>query len=509
MKKSICCFYKPADSTLSFGASLSKRRIQWQLKRSICGFFLLSLAFFTPAQAQTDDLAIGTEPAIRVDTPLPNKDAPTSSVPSFARPEALFADPGGLTSWLRRRGIAFLLDNTNEFAGALTKPAQGEKFRSYRQGASNAGQYATSLNIDWETLAGLKGLSTHMITVGRYGTTANRMFGDWLNHSSEDYGGAGNVVVHLVMLYAEENLFGKRLAIAGGRMAQLSDFAASELFCNFMNNSMCGRPKGISDSNYFAGYPAATWAFRVRGRPARDVYVQAGVYFAENGVYQVAQHRTGFKFNGANIVGHVVPVEAGWEPKAGRSHSLPGHYKIGAALQDVPTADTYRDSTGKPYVLTGAKAAQHQYSWSSWLMLDQQLLRYRKTQKDSGITALGGVVYNDPRTALRDYQVYFALLNRGFWRSRPYDTLGLAFTYTHIAKNVQKTEALLQSTHQATINHATGIQRHASILELNYAVHVMRGVIFQPVFQYYFRPNGQGNLPDAAMLGFKSHIEIF
>lgn len=148
-----------------------------------------------------------------------------------------------MTSWLRRRGIAFLFANTNEFAGAITKPARGEKFRTYRQGASNAGQYAASLNIDWEMLAGLKGLATHMITTGRYGTTANRMFGDWLNHSSEDYGGAGNVAVHLVMLYAEENLFGNRLAIAGGRMAELSDFAASELFCNFMNGSICGRPK--------------------------------------------------------------------------------------------------------------------------------------------------------------------------------------------------------------------------------------------------------------------------
>lgn len=470
---------------------------------------LFSFSVFDSAHAQTEDLNIGSEPTIRVDTPLPEKTVHLSSVPPFSRPEAVFADPGGMTSWLRRHGIAFLLDNTNEFAGAVTKPARGEQFRSYRQGASNAGQYATSLNIDWETLAGLKGLATHMITVGRYGTTANRMFGDWLNHSSEDYGGGGNVAVHLVMLYAEETLLNNRLAIAGGRMAQLSDFAASELFCNFMNNSMCGRPKGISDSNYFAGYPAATWAFRVRGRPTRSIYVQTGVYFAENGVYQVAQHRTGFKFNGANIVGHVVPVEAGWEPKLGRSHSLAGHYKIGAALQDVPVPDTYRDITGKPYVLTGAKAAQHQYSWSSWLMMDQQLMRYHKAQKDSGLTALAGLVYNDPRTALRDYEVYLAMLSRGFWSSRPYDTFGIAFTYTHIAPNVQRTEALLRQTIHPMINHATGVQRHASTLEVNYSIHVMRGVIFQPVFQYYFRPNGQGNLPDAAMLGFKSHIEIF
>lgn len=509
MEKLAYSFWSFLHKIPFFDVIWSQHVKKWSSALTLFFVFIFSFLFLTPAYAQTDDQELRNEPAIRVDTPLPDKGSPPSTVPPFARPEAVFSDPGGMTSWLRRRGIAFLFANTNEFAGAITKPARGEKFRTYRQGASNAGQYAASLNIDWEMLAGLKGLATHMITTGRYGTTANRMFGDWLNHSSEDYGGAGNVAVHLVMLYAEENLFGNRLAIAGGRMAELSDFAASELFCNFMNGSICGRPKGISDSSYYPGYPAATWAFRVRGRPTRDVYVQTGVYFAEDGIYQVAQHRTGFKFNGANIVGHVVPVEVGWEPRAGRSHSLPGHYKIGAALQDVSVADTYRDTSGKPYVLTGAQPARRQYSWSSWLMLDQQLLRYRKSQKNSGITALGGLIYNDPHTALRDYEIYGALINRGFWRNRPYDTIGIAFSYTHIAKNVQKTEALLQSQNQTMINHATGIQRHTSVLEVNYAIHVMRGVIFQPVFEYYFRPNGQGNLPDAAMLGFKSHIEIF
>lgn len=58
-------------------------------------------------------------------------------------------------------------------------------------------------------------------------------------------------------------------------------------------------------------------------------------------------------------------------------------------------------------------------------------------------------------------------------------------------------------------DHATGVQRHAAVFEVNYAIHVYRGVIFQPLLEYFFRPNGQGNLRDAALLGFKSHIEIF
>ncbi|WP_323989358.1 carbohydrate porin [Nguyenibacter sp. L1] len=460
-----------------------------------------------PAAAQVMDNDIGAAPMQRVSTPEPAHVSLAPVVPPFSHPEAIFPNPFGLTKWLRDRGVNVLLDNTNEFAGAITPPTRGttKGFVNYRQGASNAGQYAAELDIDWNRLAGLRGFATHMITVGRYGTTANRMFGDWLNHASEDYGGGGNVVVHLVYAYGEETLFGGRLAIAAGRMAEISDFAASPLFCNFQNGSFCGRPKGITDTNYAAGYPASTWGFRVRGRPTHTIYAQTGVYPIENGIYSVAQHRTGFKFNGANIIGYTAPVEMGWEPVFAHG-TLPGHYKLGGSLFSTPQNDNLFDIAGRPYALTRARPRQHAASWSSWAMFDQRLVHY--ADPASGLTALWGVVYNDPHTSLREYVAYAGLLNRGFIQSRPFDTLGVALTYTKIANGVTMTEEDLLRQGAALPNHATGVQRHAMVLEANYAIHVMRGVIFTPLFEYYFRPNAQGNLRDAALLGFKSHVEF-
>jgi porin len=46
------------------------------------------------------------------------------------------------------------------------------------------------------------------------------------------------------------------------------------------------------------------------------------------------------------------------------------------------------------------------------------------------------------------------------------------------------------------------------ILELNYNVHVYRGVDFRPGFQYIVRPNAQANIRDAAVFGFKIHVEF-
>lgn len=461
------------------------------------------------AYGQTMEQELINSYSIRVNTPLTEKTVTRTGpiVPPFPNPEVLLPDFYGWNHWLRDQGVAFMADNTNEYAGAITSPTPG--FVNYRQGSSNAGQYSLRLDMDWSKLAGIPGLATHVITVGRYGTTANRMFGDWLNHSSEDYGGGGNVVVHLVMAYAEETLLGGRVSLAAGRMAQMSDFAASNLFCNFMNNSMCGRPKAATDSAYYAGYPASVWAFRARGRPMEEMYLQAGIYFAEEGIYQVYQHRTGFKWNGSNIVGQIFPVEAGWEPRFGKKGDLPGHYKLGFSYENVRRPDSLYDVNDGLYPLTGLAQKQRAGSYSTWLMTDQKILTYPGGKKDSGVTMLLGAIYNALHTALRDYEVYGAIINRGFWDERPYDTIGLAFTYTHITPSVQRAETLLRSLGKNLPNHATGIQRHTKVLELNYACHILPGVNIQPVFLYYFRPNGQGNLKDAAMLGVRTHINFF
>lgn len=472
-------------------------------------FFFFSIPL---AQAQVLDEIIGNEPLLRVDTPLPAHGGYTTSVPPFDRPEALFPHGFGMTDWLRQRGIAFLLDNTNEFAGAITPPTKNypnsQHFAPYKQGASNAGQYAASLNINWEQLIGLRGFSTHSIIVGRYGTTANRMFGDWLNHASEDYGGGGNVVVHLVMAYGEETLFGGRLSIAAGRMAEMSDFQNSPFFCNFQNGSICGRPKAATDSSFVSGYPASVWAGRIRVRPSRLLYIQTGLYAGENGIYKNEQHRTGFKFNGGNINGFRLPLEIGWEPIFGKNH--PGHYKIGGVMMTAPSPDNYFDEEGQPYALTQGGPRTRHDGYGAWFMADQHILNHYNSNK-RGITLLGGFLYNDKRIALREWEAYGALIDRGIFRSRPFDTFGLAFTYEKIAPGVQATETMMLDTQQFSHlpNRATGVQRNAAVLEVNYAIHVYRGVIFQPLLEYFFRPNGQGNLRDAALLGFKSHIEIF
>ncbi|OUI81544.1 porin [Gluconobacter sp. DsW_056] len=445
-------------------------------------------------------------PSERVNTPLNQIYFGNEWVPPLPRPEALLVDPFGWNTWLRDRGIALTMDTTNEFSGAITSPTPGY---GLKQGSSNAGQYSLENDIDWEKLANVRGFSTHALVVGRYGIPASRMFGDNLNPSSEIYGAGGNVVVHLVYAYAEETIAKGRVDLAGGRIPFLNDFSSNPLYCTFQNNAFCGNPKASSDNTTHSSYPDASWAFRVRTRPTISTYIQTGVYFAQAGIYGNTQFRTGFKFNGADIHGEAIPVEAGWEPLFGKD-KLPGHYKVGYAIDNAPHKDNYYDVNGQPYAISGLPARTVNYSWSAWVLADQMVLRHHvKGNADAGLILLGGMYANSPRTQLRGQQYFAGLIDTGFWAARPLDTIGINFSYVRVAKNATATERLQALYGMPLMAGSLTPQTFGEVLEATYRIHVMRGVTFAPDFQYYFRPGAQKALKDAAMLGFKSHIQFF
>jgi porin len=425
--------------------------------------------------------------------PLP----PTQAID--AKPvEHAFGDWDGLQPSLTAQGINIQLDALTEFAGNV---AGGVK-----QGATFANQIGLSNDINWERLAGLVGLSTHVIMVNRSGSSDSQLFGDHLLPVQEIYGSGGDVVVHLVSAYAQETLLQGRLDVAMGRMNVENDFASSALYCGFLNNGLCGDPKALPGGDIgHSAYPDAVWAARLKVRPTASTYVTAGVYEVNQGLYNYENFRSGFKFDTSQDSGVYLPVQLGWEPVFGAA-KLPGHYAVGFGYD---TSSGYKDfgnvlaTDGVPGFSARTRTGNTQF----WALADQMLLRQGDGDA-AGLIVLAGFVHNDPNNTVYAEQYFAGLLDTGFWQARPQDAVGLLVLHNTISGRLGNVEGVEQALDLPYSNSATGIQTRETVLEANYDIHVMRGVHFQPDFQYVFRPNGQANIPDAVALGFRARISF-
>jgi porin len=342
------------------------------------------------AWAQPIDKTVGTDPALTAVTAA----SPPSVVANLPPTQAIDALPtvnllgdwDGLQPWLLMRGINVQLDALTEFAGNTSGGT--------RQGATFASQIGFQNDINWERLAGITGLSTHVVMVSRSGSSDSQIFGDNLSPVQEIYGSGGDVAVHFVSAYAQETMFNKQLDVAIGRMNVENDFGSSSLYCNYLNNGLCGDPKALPGGDVgHSAYPDAVWGGRVRGMVAPDITVTLGAYEVNRGLYTDQYYRSGFKFDGAKDSGAYLPIELAWNPVFG-ADKRPGHYKIGAGYD---TSSNYEDfgnalaAAGVP----GFTARSRRGNTQVWALADQMLLRHGPG-KASGIIVLCGFIHNNP-----------------------------------------------------------------------------------------------------------------
>ncbi|WP_158742308.1 carbohydrate porin [Acidisphaera sp. L21] len=450
--------------------------------------FLLAVGIALPAGAQTTNSGVGLGPSQQVAQPL---EAQTGVAPTV---EHLLGDPGGVRSRLESHGIFLLLDAVTEFAGNISGGT--------RRGATFANQVGFEADIDWQRLAGIDGLSTHVVIVNRSGSSDSHLFGDNLEPVQEIYGSGGDTAVHLVSAYAQETLLNRRIDVAAGRMNVENDFASSPLYCNYMNNTLCGDPKALPGGDVgHSAYPDAAWGARLRVRPTGKTYVQAGVYQVNQAIYTYPAFRSGFKFDGSRDSGVYVPVEFAYEPLIG-TDKLPGHYKIGFGYDSSGTFTPFSAALNSI-----VPAPHHTGNTQGWVLVDQMVRRQGAGDID-GIIALAGFIHNDPSNSSYAEEYFVGVLDRAFWPKRPQDTIGIQFSYNTVSGALGKVQAQEMELGIPISNNATAPQSREMVLELNYDLHVTTGVNVQPEFQYIIHPNAQANIHNATVLGFKAHVEF-
>jgi porin len=403
-----------------------------------------------------------------------------------------------MRSRLETHGINLTLDALTEFAGDVSG--------GVKQGSSFASQIGLQNDINWERLAGVTGLSTHVILVSRSGSSESHSFGDNLLPVQEIYGSGGDVAVHFVSAYAEETLFDKRLDIAAGRMNVENDFASSPLYCNYLNNALCGDPKALPGGDVgHSAYPDSVWALRLRVNPTTATVVTVGVYEVNQGLYTDRYYRSGLAFNTSQDSGVYLPIQFGWLPKLG-ADAMPGHYYVGIGYDTSAGYQDFGNALVAASVPGYASRTRHGNT-QVWALADQMLRRSGPGDTD-GIVMLAGFVHNDPNKSVYAEQYFVGALDQDFWPARPRDTIGLLASYNTVSGHLGNIQGVEQALGLPYSNGATGIQSREAVLEANYTVYVVPGLTFEPDLQYVIRPNGQSNIHNALVLGFRAHVTL-
>ena len=422
--------------------------------------------------------------------------------PLFSPPfgeDHLLGDWGGARPYLAARGINLLADYLTEDFGNIT----GGRSRGF----DYVGQVGLEVDLDFGKLAGINGLSTHTVIVQRAGRNASAdHIGDSLGTVQEIYGGGGNVLAHFVYTYAELELANRRIDITAGRFPVGTFFAASPLYCAFVNVLTCGNPHPIPNYPGEPDWPASTFGAQVRVLPTLSTYLMVGVF-------QVNPNfggRSGFSWGQPGTTGVSVPVEVGYVPRFG-ANGLVGHYKLGYDYDSSRYPDLLQDGAGRPFVLSGNAARSRRGRGEYYALADQMLLRTGKADTD-GVVVLGGYVHADRDTSPLENQVFGGVLSSASMIGRPKDSFGALFHYICTSGRLTATQeleaALGRPLTSGNFGPVYGVQRHEEVVELQYTAHIYQGLTVEPDFQYIIRPGATNAVHDAAVLGVRTNVQF-
>jgi porin len=450
--------------------------------RGIGLFLVLTLAGIMPARAQTA-AAASSEPQITQTWPAPAH---------------IFGDWGGLRTKLADLGITYSLTYTSE---SVYNAVGGLK-----SGADYAHQILLGVDVDWEKVAGISGFVTHTSIINRAGRNASADYiGDTVIQAQEIYGAGFGMGAKLVWFYGEQKLFDDRVNIAFGRLAPGTDFNASPFYCTFMTLTICGHDRALTANQGFEDWPMSVWGARVRVRPTPDTYVMVGVFqsqpFPTPAAPDTQGGHSGWDWTWSGTTGASIPIEVAYQPVIGRDQ-MPGHYKLGFNWDTSTYPDNFFDINGQPLALTGLPGSPHHGRGQFWATADQMIWRQGPNPND-GVILLATFVHDQSDTTLFNNFVWAGVIDRGFWSARPNDQIAVGFTYYDVSNRLTDTQLLQQALGDPLAGGALGVQRYAMVVEANYGIAVLPGLLIQPELEYFMRPGGTNAVPNAFLLGVK------
>ncbi len=450
-------------------------------------------------------------------------DPPDDAPKGFFDRDSPTPDPGGLRAKLADHGIVLGVIYTGEVFG---NPAGG-----YRQGAVYDGLLTAGLDVDFEKLAGWKGLNLHVLAYDPHGTSGTDAY-------VRDLGRFSNIdafdSIHLFELWLQASFFDNVINLRFGQIAADAEFVTTQGGALFVHSNF-GSPPTVSLNVPAPVYPQAAPGVRLRlNTPDSRFYFQTGVYAGNpnadrNGdpnpgfVQGTAYNDHGIRFPISGNQGAFSLYEFGFLLNRGKdSHGLPGAYRIGGFFDTDTFSDQRFDARGRALTLHGdggvyAVAEQVVYrppgAGNQHEEVGQTAAAPVGNAEDSPLTPGAGPSGPELRVFgrvggapadrnLADFYAETGLNFRGLLPGRGRDVLGIGFTYTNVSGDVRRAAEdanRLHGTHQS-------LPDYEAVLETTYEANLTPWLQVQPDLQYIIHPGGSPRDGNALVLGVRTVI---
>lgn len=366
---------------------------------------------------------------------------------------------------LAKRGWTFI----SSYAHELQWNVDGGRERGFGQ----CGSFGLNINVDFNRLAHIPGLSFNVGFVSRSGVNlTTRKIGNQFS-VSQLY---GSETYLLDVLYFQQTGFDGAFLLKAGRLNAGDDFLQSDTYYRFVSNAFCGNPVGIFLNTPFSAYPNATWGAFASVKPSENAKWKFAVYNG-NTIRKLNKYH-GAYFSFKSDAGAVGVTEIDWT--FGQKASdwwYPASYKVG----------TYGVSQKVSKYGGGAG-----YNFGTYIQFDQTLYLPSKKQRERGLKAFGSLVLA-PKDR-NEMPLFFTtgLVYQGIFKNRAQDALCLGLArggYSSLLRQSQVDK-----------------QHYEAVFEANYWVYLSPWWYIAPDYQYIMHPNGQTNFKNAHVVGFQTGL---
>lgn len=442
--------------------------------------FLLAAAAAGAARAQIEERG-------------PRSDGPAESSLRHALPDA--GDPFGVVNGLAQSGIEFRLSYIADVLGNLRG--------GQRRGWINQGLFEPSIEVDFEKLAGLRGLRAY----------ANAFFIHNTGRMRRDYVGGVNTIaaieamprVRLSELWLEQSLGGDVVRLRAGQIAADVEFMYSDNSVLFLHSDF----PTISALNLPGGgpaYPLATPGVFVQVEPNERFNFRAALFNGQAappglGDEQVrSRYNTNFRVRDRGLAFAEARVQ--WN-QAADAAGLARILRLGGWAHLGRFDNTRRAADGSLLAEPASAGVplRRRGNGGLYAVLDQQVWRPAGGDALSGVSVFGRVsIAPSDRSEIGFYAdggVVFANLVP----NRPKDRFGFSVIHARYAAGARRYDGdLARLTSGAPPRRSTETN-----LELTYLAEILPGFDIQPVVTHIWNPS-EAPGRNALVVGLRTRV---